>query len=142
IKAMVSLQKVGEEQYASVYNHAIGTREVPGSTMKLASLLAALQDGKIKLTDTVNAKGRYRFYYQTLTDSRREGYGKISIERAFELSSNVISKVIYDSYKNEPQKYLDRLKQFGITEKTGIQIKGETTPLYSQPGEDSWWGGS
>src|SRR5690554_7845988 len=87
---MVNLQKTNDGHYGEIYNHAIGTREVPGSTMKLASLMAALEDGKIKMTDTVNAVGRYEFYDRSLRDSRPWGYGKVTIKEAFEYSSNVI----------------------------------------------------
>lgn len=143
IKAMVNLQETSDGNYAEVYNNAIGTREVPGSTMKLASLLAALEDGKIKLTDTVNADGHYRFYDHVIDDANYgRGYGKITIKRAFEYSSNVISKVIYNAYKDDPKQYFDRLNQFGITKKTGIKINGEATPRYSYPGSPSWWAGS
>ncbi len=142
VKAMVNLQKTGDGEYGEVYNHAIGTKEVPGSTMKLASLMAALEDNKIRITDTVNAVGKYEFYDRELHDSRAWGYGKITIKEAFELSSNVISKVIYNSYRKEPRRYIDRLTQFGLTEQVGINIAGESTPVYSAPGESQWWGGS
>ncbi|MFA5575247.1 MAG: penicillin-binding protein [Brumimicrobium sp.] len=142
IKAIANLQENKDGSYSESYNHAIGSSEVLGSTMKLASLMAALEDGKIKLSDTVNANGNYRFYDQKLTDDKKGGYGKITLQEAFEYSSNVISKVIFDSYKNEPQKYIDRLNQFGITTPTGIRIKGEPNPTFSQPGSESWWGGS
>tara|TARA_B100000508_G_scaffold75230_1_gene58623 strand:+ start:90123 stop:92219 length:2097 start_codon:yes stop_codon:yes gene_type:complete len=142
VKAMVNLQKTGEDEYGEVYNHAIGTREVPGSTMKLASLMAALEDKKIQITDTVNAVGKYEFYDRELHDSRAWGYGKITIKEAFEVSSNVISKVIYNSYRKEPRRYIDRLAQFGLTQPVGINIAGERDPIYSEPGESQWWGGS
>lgn len=142
VKAMVNLQKTSSGDYGEIYNHAIGTREVPGSTMKLASLMAALEDGKIKMTDTVNAVGRYEFYDRSLRDSRPWGYGKITIKEAFEYSSNVISKVIFNSYRNEPQRYIDRMKQFGLTDRTGIKLKGEVDPVFSSPGGSQWWGGS
>lgn len=142
VKAMVNLQKTSAGHYGEVYNHAIGTREVPGSTMKLASLMAALEDGKIKMTDTVNAVGKYQFFDRSLRDSRPWGYGKITIKEAFEQSSNVISKVIFDNYRAEPQRYIDRMKQFGLTDRTGINIMGEVDPSYSTPGSSQWWGGS
>lgn len=142
VKAIANLQEDGNGGYAELYNHAIGTREVPGSTMKLASLMAALEDEKIKLTDTVNAVGNYQFYDRSLKDSRGWGYGKITIKEAFEHSSNVIAKVIFDNYRSEPQRFIERLEQFGLTEKTGIEIKGEATPTYSTPGSSQWWGGS
>lgn len=142
VKAMVNLQKNSDGEYRETYNHAIGTREVPGSTMKLASLMAALEDEKIKITDTVNAVGRYEYYDRVLHDSRKWGYGKVTIKKAFELSSNVISKVIFDKYRDEPQQFIDRLHQFGLTDSLGINIKGERDPTYSKPGDSQWWGGS
>ncbi|PKR79834.1 peptidoglycan glycosyltransferase [Brumimicrobium salinarum] len=142
IKAMVNLQKTSAGTYGEVYNHAIGTREVPGSTMKLASLMAALEDGKISLSDTVKAVGRYEFYDRVLKDSRPYGYGKVTIKEAFEVSSNVISKVIFNGYRNEPSRYIDRMNQFGLTQKTGVNILGEVDPILSKPGSSQWWGGS
>lgn len=142
IKAMANLQETEDGEYGEVYNHAIGTIEVPGSTMKLASLMAALEDGKVKMSDTVNAVGKYQFFNKSLTDARQWGYGKITLKEAFEYSSNVISKVIFDAYREEPQRYIDRLTQFGLTEKTGIELSGEPRPIYSEPGSSSWWGGS
>lgn len=142
IKAIVNLQEVEEGIYKEVYNHSIGTIEVPGSTMKLASLMAALEDGKVKLSDTVGAYGKYSFYGKTLTDAHDGGYGRISLKQAFELSSNVISKVIFDNYREHPEDFLKRLQQFGITDKTGINLSGEPTPSYSTPGSKQWWGGS
>ena len=142
VKAMVNLQKNDDGEYRETYNHAIGTREVPGSTMKLASLMAALEDEKVKITDTVNAVGRYEYYDRALNDSRKWGYGKVTIKEAFELSSNVISKVIFDNYRDEPQRFIDRLHQFGLTDSLGINIQGERDPTYSKPGDSQWWGGS
>lgn len=142
IKAIANLQKGNDGNYYEAYNHAIGTREVPGSTFKLASLMAALEDKKIKISDTVNAVGKYEFYDRALNDSRKWGYGKITIKEAFEVSSNVISKVIFNSYRDEPQKFIDRLNSFGLTQKLGIDIAGERSPTYSKPGDSQWWGGS
>ena len=142
IKAISNLQKGNDGEYYESFNHAIGTREVPGSTFKLASLMAALEDGKININDTVNAVGKYEFYDRALTDSRKWGYGKISIKNAFEVSSNVISKVIYNSYKDNPEAFIKRLHQFGLTEKLGIDIQGEQAPTFSKPGTPQWWGGS
>lgn len=142
VKAIANLQENGKGGYEELYNHAVGTKEVPGSTMKLASLMAALEDGKIKLSDTVNAVGNYDFYGKTLKDSRGWGYGKITIKDAFAHSSNVISKVIFNAYRSEPEKFIAKLDQFGLTQKTGVNIPGESEPVSSLPGTSNWWGGS
>ncbi len=142
VRAIVNLQLGKDGEYHELYNHAIGTKEVPGSTFKLASLMAALEDEKISLNDTVNADGEYNFFGKKLKDSNEWGYGRISIRRAFEVSSNVIAKVIYNAYRTEPEAFTARLKEFGITEPLGIELKGEPVPTVYQPGSPNWWGGS
>lgn len=142
VKAMVNLQEGSDGKYYESYNHAIGTREVPGSTFKLASLMALLEDEKVKLTDTVNAVGKYEFYGRYLNDSRSYGYGKITLKEAFEKSSNVISKVVFNNYKTQPERFIEKLEQFGLFDKTGFNLSGERTPYFSKPGSSEWWGGS
>lgn len=142
VRAVSNLQRAADGEYYELYNHAIGTKEVPGSTFKLASIMAALEDKKIKLTDTVNATGVYQYYNSKLNDSQKWGYGKITIQRAFELSSNVISRVIFRAYRDEPQAFVDRLKTFGLNAPLGIDLQGEPTPTIYEPGTSHWWGGS
>lgn len=140
VRAIVNLQKASDGEYYELYNHAIGTKEVPGSTFKLASLMAALEDGKISLDDTVNAVGQYQFYDLELEDSNPYGYGKITIRRAFELSSNVIARVIFNAYRRDPQTFVDRLRTFGLGDSLGIAIKGEPRPTLYAPGTKQWSG--
>lgn len=142
VKAITNLQQGEDGEYYESYNHAIGTREVPGSTFKLASLMAALEDKKINIQDTVHAVGRYEFYDRALNDAKKWGYGKVTIKEAFEVSSNVIAKVIFNSYRDNPEAFLARLEQFGLTEKLDLSIAGEREPLMSRPGTPQWWGGS
>lgn len=141
VKAIVNLVRNGDGNYYESYNHAIGTKEVPGSTFKLASLMALLEDGKIELTDKVDAKGEYKFFKDRLTDSNHGvGYGVITIQEAFEKSSNVFSQIVNDAYKNEPQSFVDRLKSFGIGSKLNLDLKGEPAPTLYEPGMQSWSG--
>lgn len=138
VKAIANLTQANDGQYYELYNHAIGTKEVPGSTFKLASLMAALEDEKIDIDDTVSAYGEYTFYGKTLHDAAKGGYGRITIRKAFEKSSNVIAAVIYRAYRNEPQTFIDHLDNFGITEPLGIDLSGEPTPTIYRPGDRSW----
>lgn len=140
VKAIANLTRAANDEYYELYNHAIGTKEVPGSTFKLASLMSALEDKKIKITDTVGAYGTYQFYKSTLRDSKEEGYGKITIQQAFELSSNVISKVIYNAYRNEPETFIKRLRSFGLGDPLGIELEGEPNPTLYSPGSKMWSG--
>ncbi|WP_300664559.1 penicillin-binding protein [Fluviicola sp.] len=140
VRAVSNLQLASDGEYYELYNHAIGTKEVPGSTFKLAVLMAALEDQKISLDDTVNAVGEYQFYDLKLKDSNPYGYGKITIRRAFELSSNVIARVIHNAYRKEPQLFIDRLRSFGIGDSLGIDLQGEPKPTLYAPGTRQWSG--
>jgi len=140
IRAMANLDRAADGSFIEGFNHAIGTSEVPGSTFKLAALMAALEDGKINIMDKVDAVGSYVFKGKTFTDSNHGiGYGRITIKHAFEKSSNVITKIIYNAYRNEPEQFLERLRQFGLTEPLGIALSGEPKPHYLKPGDNGWW---
>ncbi len=140
IKAISNLFRGNDGNYFESYNQAIGIKEVPGSTFKLASLMALLEDKKVNISDKVNANGRYTFYGKTLHDSKEGGYGNITIQEAFEKSSNVFSKIINDAYKNEPQQFIHRLESFGIVDSLGIELKGEPQPTLHRPGTKGWSG--
>jgi len=92
---------VGKE----TYNYAIGESIEPGSSFKLASILAALEDDKIKLTDSLyTGDGYTRYYNREMKDVHKIGNGRITVRDAFEQSSNVgISRLIYESYKEHPE---------------------------------------
>ena len=141
VKAMVNLRKGSDGEYYESYNQAIGVREVPGSTFKLASLMALLEDGKLRLTDKVNAKGVYTFYGKDMRDSNHGyGYGEITVKRAFEKSSNVFTQMVSDAYKSNPEAYIRRLKKFGFDQKLGIDLAGEPDPVMHEPGDSEWSG--
>lgn len=141
VKAVVNLERYKDGEYYESYNHAIGTKEVPGSTFKLASLMALLEDEKVKLSDKVMAGGVYKFFDDQLTDSNHGyGYGEITIQEAFEKSSNVFSRIVYKAYKDEPQRFVDRLKSFGVGSKLNLDLKGEPMPTLYEPGKGGWSG--
>jgi cell division protein FtsI (penicillin-binding protein 3) len=141
IKAIANLTLAGDGEYYEMYNHAVGSKTVPGSTFKLATLMALMEDGKSDLNQVVNASGVYRFYEDKLSDSNNGvGYGKITMKRAFEVSSNVIAQVAYEAYKADPQKFIDKLKSFGLGDALGLDIVGEPVPTLSNVGEANWSG--
>lgn len=139
VKALVSLTKSSDGDYHEVYNHAIGTKGVPGSTFKLASLMALLEDEKVKVTDQVKVAAEYRFYNNVMKD-HVEGSDYMSIKQAFEKSSNVFTKIVNNAYKNNPQAFINRLKSFGLADKLDLDIKGEVTPTLYDPSHPNWSG--
>ena len=127
------------DTYFETHNHAVALASEPGSTFKLASLLVAIEQGKVKITDSVNMTGRYQFYDKALTDGGKV-YGKNTVQCAFEKSSNVISQLIFDNYKDNPQSFIDGLKQIGIHQKLGVDILGEGAPLIKDASDPTFTG--
>ncbi|MBK7174062.1 MAG: transpeptidase family protein [Bacteroidales bacterium] len=139
VKAIANLGKNKEGFYEETYNYAIGESTEPGSTFKLFSLLAALEDQKIKLTDMVDVTGGItKFANRTMRDSHLGG-GVMSVQQVFEKSSNVgVSKLIYRCYSDKPQAFIDRLHSFSVAKPLGLEIPGEGTPRIKGTESKTW----
>jgi len=120
------------------YNHAIATQLEPGSTFKIASVIAALEDKHVKPEDSVDTGKGYRtFGENTLRDDH--AYGKMTYAQAVEKSSNVaLAELIDRSYRSNPQAFYDRLEQTGVLGFTDFQIRGEPQPLVIRPNSPLW----
>ncbi|WPZ12367.1 penicillin-binding protein [Roseivirga spongicola] len=142
IKAISNLERTSSGGYAELYNHAVGTNNDPGSTFKLASMLALLEAGKVDLSDTVDTgEGTIEFFDRTLTDVKNGGYGKITVQEVFEKSSNVgIAKLVVDHFGDDPQEYVDLIKRTGYGKPLGFQLLGEGEPLIKGPDDPEWYG--
>lgn len=144
IKAIANLQKNRNGAYGENYNFAIGDQGLtePGSTFKLLSMMALLEEGKINLNDEVNTgNGTFRFYDRIMRDVKQGGYGVISIKEAFEKSSNVgISKLVDEHFGAYPSKFTAYIEKAGLDQPIGFQIKGEGAPYFKTPGSKYWYG--
>ena len=136
IKAISNLGRTSEGKYYEKRNYGVWESHEPGSTFKLASLMAALDDKVIDTSTVVDTeKGIIKLHGKKVEDSHRGGYGKISAARVFEVSSNVgIVKLIKKHYDDDPWKFINKMKSFGLDQKLGIQIKGEGKPFIPFPG--------
>lgn len=139
VKAIANLGKNKEGFYEETYNYAIGESTEPGSTFKLYSLLAALEDRKITLNDMVDVTGGItKFANRTMRDSHLGG-GVMSVQQAFEKSSNVgVSKIIHRSYSDNPQAFIDRLHSFSVAKPLGLEIPGEGSPKIKGTESRTW----
>src|SRR5690606_16195080 len=89
IKSIANLGR-SSEGYWETFNYAIGAATEPGSTMKIASMMAMLEDGAIKLTDTIDLEqGKTVFYEEEMRDAHPHQIEKTTVKHAFEISSNV-----------------------------------------------------
>ena len=142
IKAIANLEIGSDGLYHETYNYAVGESAEPGSTFKLMSMIVALEDGVIDLHDTINTgDGTVRYYDKVIRDHEDEGLGKVTAREVFEHSSNVgTAKIIYENYKDNPRRYVDRLYSMKINKPLDLQIKGEGKPVIRAPGDKLWSG--
>ena len=142
IRAIANLERADNGSYHETYNYAIAESSEPGSTFKLASLMAAIEDGVVDTGDIVDTgDGSVKFYNKTIRDTKEGGYGKITVKEVFELSSNVgTSIIINENYKDKPKAFVNRLYAMRLNQPLGIQIKGEGKPLIRYPGDKLWSG--
>lgn len=136
IKAISNLGRTSQGKYYEKRNYAVWESHEPGSTFKLASLMAALDDKVIDTSTVVDTeKGILMLHGSKVEDSHRGGYGKISAARVFEVSSNVgIVKLIKKHYDDNPEKFIAKMRSFGLDKKLGLQIQGEGAPFIPYPG--------
>jgi cell division protein FtsI (penicillin-binding protein 3) len=145
IKALINLQKNKTTGgYGENYNFAIGDQGLtePGSTFKLLSMLALLEEGKVNLNDTVETgNGTYRFFDRNMNDTKIGGHGKITVQQAFEKSSNVgISKLVHAQFGHNPSRFLTYIENAGLDKPIDFQLKGEGVPYFKKPGQKYWYG--
>lgn len=140
VSAIVNLQKSPSGEYEERYNYAVGHSCEPGSTFKLASLLAAFEDNKLSLQDSVDTgNGIHYFGRRKIEDSHRGGYGKISVGRAFEVSSNVgVAKIMHKYYHDKQQALHERFLAMSLGAPLGIELPGEGTPVLRKVHNQTW----
>ena len=142
VKAISNLGRTEDGKYYERLNYAIGESHEPGSTFKLMSLVAALDDKVIDTSDVIDTeRGRWRLYDRTVRDSKHGGYGEITVAEAFVVSSNTaFAKMIHNGYKEKPERFVNSLMEMGLHEELGMPIKGEGSPVIRYPGDKGWSG--
>lgn len=146
IKAIANLTRNGKDSssysYSEDLNYAIGYATEPGSTFKLASYLAVMDDYGVNLDEKIQVgNGEVTYYNKTIKDAHAPEAPVLTLKRAFEISSNVAAaKTIQKYYSKDPQKYINKLRSFHLHEKLGLSIPGEGTPLIKQPKSKDWSG--
>lgn len=142
IKALVNLGREEDGEYVEKYNYAIGDQGStdPGSTFKLASMAAVLEDNKLlDLNDTLNiGNGTYNYYGRVMRDAGGTS-GNISLLQAFQYSSSVgVSKLVMKQFGNRPQAYINYLYKFGLATPLNFQLAGEARPYIKNPLDPTW----
>jgi cell division protein FtsI (penicillin-binding protein 3) len=140
VKAISNLGRADDGSYYETTNYAYAESHEPGSTFKLVDLMAILED-KVADTSTVydSHGGIITYSGRKVRDSHEGGYGKISLARGFEVSSNtVMVQAVYNNYKNNPSKFVNHINSYGLNNKLGLIFRGEGKPKIPQPSDKDW----
>ena len=143
VKAISNLGRTSVGTYYEKLNYAVGESHEPGSTFKLMGMVAALEDKVVDTSDVIDTeRGVLSFYGRNVRDSKKGGYGKISVAKAFEVSSNTaMVKLVNDNYKENPEKFIDRLYSMGLNNTLDLPILGEGIPKITHPSDKNNWDG-
>lgn len=142
IKAIANLTRSTKDTslYLENLNYAIGSATVPGSTFKLPSLVALMEDFNVPLEETVDIGNGTCFYSNAkVSDSHPPKKSILTVQEVFEESSNVgVTKLITRYYSKDPQQYIDRLYKMNLNSRLGVSIPGEGKPYIKSTNDKTW----
>lgn len=140
IKAISNLGRDKDGSYYETTNYAVAESHEPGSTYKLASLMSLLEDKKADTSSVYDSHdGVITYFGKKVRDSKKGGYGKVSLGRGFEVSANtIIVDAVYQAYKSNPKQFVDNLNSYGLNSKLGLPFEGEGKPYIPQPSQKGW----
>jgi cell division protein FtsI (penicillin-binding protein 3) len=126
--------------YYETINYAVTEAHEPGSTFKLIDMIALLDDNKVDTSKVYDSHGGTIVYRgRKVRDSHDGGYGKISLARGFEVSSNtVMVQAVYENYNGNPKQFVDRIDKMGLNKPLGLTFQGEGKPKIPHPSDKSW----
>lgn len=140
IKALVGLTKKDSADYQPCENFALAQES---GLMQPISLLAALETGKVKLSDKVDTgNGMYLVHGRTLKDHNwnRGGYGELTVQEGLAVSSNIATyKAMEKAFGDNPQSYFDLLAKMDYGKPDSITGIANLEPAYFVTPRDSNW---
>ena len=142
VKVIANLKKQKDGSVRENFNYAMAKHVSPGSTFKLASIIAGLEDGFFKVEDSVRTYGgKFSFYDRVMMDSKLGLYDNITIKNAFVNSSNIgISRIIFDNYKNNPTAFTDRVYKMGLSTPLDLELPFPNNLKSPIPNKGGWSG--
>ena len=136
IKAITNLDRNTDGTYSEAMNHAV-TRVEPGSTFKTIALMAALDDNKIELDDTIKV---HRDGWMYLGKSKHtDSHPKdtvYTVRSALAISSNIaLAKIITRAYDGDAAKFVRKLEKMNLRDSFYSEIPGADGPRIQVPND-------
>jgi len=139
IRAIANYTRKEEGVYEEAFNYAIAGNQDPGSTFKLASYMALLDDKKVD-TNTLIGTENYKLPGGHVIKDSHGSIGTVTVKRAFEQSSNsAVAQLVNNNYRDNPKQFTDHLYKWHLNERTGLQIPGEARPVVKNPATNKSW---
>lgn len=140
IKALVGLTRKDSTNYQSCENFSVWQST---GLMHPISLLAALETGKVKLSDKVDTgNGIYQIHGRELKDHNwhRGGYGELTIQEGLAASSNIATyKTMEKAFGDNPQTFFDLLANMSYGKPDSINGIANLNPAYFVTPKDNNW---
>ena len=135
--AMANLSRTKSGAYAEVKNHALSSRMEPGSTFKLAALLALVDDAGMSLDETFDTGNGARVKVGRTTVQDSHGLPPLNLKDAVAHSSNVFfARAVYETYKDDPERYVDYLRHLHLDRTVGLEEFGAVAPIFPRAGHE------
>lgn len=140
IRAMANLKRNKDGLYSETQNFAVDEFSEPGSTFKLVSVMALLNDGHCGPNDSIDIEwGKTSFYGQKMEDASKPHKTTMTLQEIFEKSSNVgISKLVVKNYHKDPQKFIDYALDLGLNIKPDFDIRSAGNPRIKSKKSSDW----
>ncbi|MBU3714606.1 MAG: penicillin-binding protein 2, partial [Ferruginibacter sp.] len=139
IKAIANLGVDSNGVISEDYNYGVEKATEPGSVFKLVTLLSLLEDKHVDVNTMVDCEGGVKSYYGLRIRDSHGNYHSISVKEAFAESSNVaFSKLAFQYYQNQPDKWIDHITKFRLNQPTGIDLETKPNYLIKTPKSKSW----
>ncbi|MGA0556891.1 penicillin-binding protein [Larkinella sp. VNQ87] len=140
IRAMANLT-LQKGKYVENFNHALAGGTDPGSTFKLPTMVALLEEKTIRPDQVVHTGGGAVLYRgRRISDTKRGGHGSITAQQVFEKSSNVGVHLLMSSsnFYNRAETYCRYMRRFRLDKPIGLHLNGETKPVVPNPQSPGW----
>ena len=122
---------LAEMQLLQWRNKALNDTYEPGSTFKILTLAAALEEGVINKNTTVNCSGFVTISGQTIHCSNKAGHGLQTLVQTVGNSCN--PAFISYGLKLGNTAFYEYMRSFGLMEGTGIDLGGEADSIFADP---------
>ncbi|GAB2802199.1 penicillin-binding protein [Rhabdobacter roseus] len=143
IRAISNLSRGSDGDYHDALNYALAEGNDPGSTFKLATLMAVLEETGLDPDQEwcATGDGNHKYRNVVIKDAHRGGFGTITARQVLEKSSNIGTHLLTQKYfAKQPDKYLQYLEKFRLKSRTGIHMQGEAAPYIKDRADKTWSG--